>query len=165
MNESVYVLTVEALVFGVLYTVLLVQRLNVFAWPSDRTWPVFASCLQLMLFSGTALQALCCFLGAGRMAPGIRDACSRSAGRLCTVVLLSGIYVGTVAMLYDAEHRSCVLCQLCGLTCKPLGTALSYSLYLAALLPAIVIQAGMLITAAGMCKEPHCAPRRLATAN
>ena len=165
MNESAYVLTVEALVFGVLCTVLLAQRLNVFAWPPDRSWPVFASCLQLVLFSATALQCLCCFLGAGRMAPDIRDACSRSAGRLGTVVLLSGIYVGTIAMLYNTEERACVLCQLCGLTCTPPGTTLSYGLYLAVLLPASVIQAGIIITAAGMCKEQHCSPRRLATAN
>ena len=37
MNELVYVLAVEALVFGALCTVVLAQRLDVFHWPADRT--------------------------------------------------------------------------------------------------------------------------------
>lgn len=36
MNERVYVLAVEALVFGALCTVVLAQRLDVFHWPADR---------------------------------------------------------------------------------------------------------------------------------
>jgi hypothetical protein len=36
MNEWVYVLTVEALVFGLLSTVLTAQRINVFTWPTGH---------------------------------------------------------------------------------------------------------------------------------
>jgi hypothetical protein len=45
MNKLVYVLTVETLVFGVLCTVLVAQRLTVFDCPAEHTWPVFASSL------------------------------------------------------------------------------------------------------------------------
>ena len=40
MNEWVCVLTVEAFIFGLLSTVPTAQRIDVFTWPRDHTWPV-----------------------------------------------------------------------------------------------------------------------------
>lgn len=172
MHEFVYVLTVEALVFAALCTLLLARRLDVFAWPADRTWPVFGSCVQLLLLYSAALQLVCCFLAAGGFAtaaPSIRDACARSAGRLCTAALLCAVYVGVLTVTYETDQRACVLCQLWGTSCSQadsLFSSSSYAVYLAVLLPATVLQAGMLITAAGSCKlRDRLGSRRLVTAN
>jgi hypothetical protein len=172
MNELVYVLSVEALVFAALCTLLLAQRWDVFAWPADRTWPVFGSCLQLLLLYSALLQVVCCFLAGGhfaRLAPDIRDACARSAGRLSTAALLGAVYVGALGATHEAERRACVLCQLWGTTCsqpESLFASWSYGVYLAVLLPGVVLQAGLLVTAAGMCKlRERWAFRRTATAN
>lgn len=172
MHEFVYVLSVEALVFAALCTLLLARRLNVFEWPADRTWPVFGSSVQALLLFSAALQLVCCFLAAGgfaTVAPGIRDACARSAGRLCTAALLCAVYVGVLAATYETDQRSCVLCQLWGTSCSQPDTLFStssYAVFLAVLLPATVLQAGLLITAAGGCTlKDHRASRRLVTAN
>lgn len=172
MNEMVYVLTVEALVFGALCTLLLAQRWDVFAWPADRTWPVFGSCLQLLLLYGALLQVVCCFLAGGHfahIAPDIRDACARSAGRLSTAAVLGAVYVVALGAMHETDRRACVLCQLWGTTCSQpdsLFASWSYGVYLAVLLPGVVLQAGLLITAAGMCKlKERWASRRMATAN
>jgi hypothetical protein len=172
MNEMVYVLTVETLVFGALCTLLLAQRWDVFAWPADRTWPVFGSCLQLLLVYSAALQVVCCFLAGGHfvhIAPEIRDACARSAGRLSTAALLCAVYVFALSAMHETDRRACVLCQLWGTTCsqpESLFASWSYGVYLAVLLPGVVLQAGLLITAAGMCKlKDRWASRRMATAN
>ena len=65
MNELVYVLAVEALVFGALCTMLLAQRLDVFHWPAEHTWPVLASTLQGLLLYAHVLGLICCFVAAG----------------------------------------------------------------------------------------------------
>ena len=68
MNELVYVLTVEALVFRALCTLLVAQRFDVLAWPVDRTWPVLGICLQLVLACSAVLLFVCGFLAAERFA-------------------------------------------------------------------------------------------------
>lgn len=170
MNELVYVLAVEALVFGALCTVVLAQRLDVFHWPADRTWPVLASSLQALLLNAHALVLLCCFVAAGRFAsyaPDVRDACARSAGRLATATALGAVYVA-VLLAARGDASDCVLCQLLGTSCaqpETLFWSASYAAFLAVLLPVAALQAALLVAAAGMCKEQRVAPRRLATAN
>ena len=175
MNELVYVLTVEALVFGALCTLLVAQRLDVLAWPVDRTWPVLGSCLQLLLACSAVLLLVCGFLAAGRfaqIAPYVRDAFARSAGRLATVPLLAAIYVGVLLAPFEsagAARRPCVLCQLWGTSCSrpdSLFASWSFGVYLAVLLPATAMQAGLLLSAAAMCKQKErVVTRRLVTAN
>jgi len=170
MNELVYVLAVEAVVFGLLTTVVLAQRLDVFHWPADRTWPVLASSLQALLLNAHALLLLCCFVAAGRFAsyaPDVRDACARSAGRLATAAALGAGYVG-VLLAARGDAADCVLCQLLGTSCaqpETLFWSASYAAFLAVLLPVAALQAALVVAAAGMCKEQRVAPRRLATAN
>ena len=97
MNEMVYVLAVQALVFGAISTVLVAQRANVFEWPADRTWPVTSTSFQFVLLYAHVLLLLCCFIAAGRFAsfvPVMRDSCARSAGRLSTATALAAVYVG-----------------------------------------------------------------------
>jgi hypothetical protein len=170
MNELVYVLAVEALVFGALCTVLVAQRLNVFIWPAAQTWPVLASCVQVLLLTAHVLLLLCCFIAAGRFgsfAPDVRDASARSAGRLATAAMLSCVYVAALlAARWGAGD--CVLCQLLGTSCATPGIAAgswSYEAYVAVLLPVAAFQAALLLAAAGMCKERRVVPRRVATAN
>ena len=182
MNELVYVLAVEALVFGALCTLLLAQRVDVFHWPAERTWPVLSSTLQGLLLYAHALVLLCCFVAAGRFASfaaDVRDACARSAGRITSAVVLGAAYVagllaargaagtaGTAST--DSTSADCVACQLLGTSCaqpETLFLSASYAVLLAVLLPTAALQAGLLVAAAGMCKEPRVVARRLATAN
>ena len=44
------------------------QRVDVFTWPADRTWPVLTSSLQVLLLNAHALLLVCCFIAAGRFA-------------------------------------------------------------------------------------------------
>ncbi len=151
------------------------QRFDVLAWPVDRTWPVLGSCLQLVLVCSAVLLLVCGFLAAGRFAqitPFVRDAFARSSGSLATVPLLAGIYVGVLLELFesdDAARRPCVLCQLWGTSCSrpdSLFASWSYGVYLAVLLPATAMQAGLLLSAAAMCKQKErVVTSRLVTAN
>ena len=181
MNELLYVLAVEALVFGALCTVVLAQRLDVFAWPADRSWPVLSSSLQALLLYAHVLVLLCCFLAAGRFASSmhLRDAVARSAGRVVTAAALGAVSVGVLLLAGETDSGAedflvhgagtdCVLCQLLGTSCAqpaPLFWSASYAAFLAVLLPVAVLQAGLILKAAAMCKELRVAPRRLATAN
>lgn len=172
MNELVYVLAVEALVFGALCTLLLAQRLDVFHWPAERTWPVLASTLQGLLLYGHVLVLICCFVAAGRFASfaaDVRDACARSAGRVASAAALGAAYVaGLLAARRGPGSAECLLCQLLGTSCaqpETLFLSASYAVFLAVLLPVAALQAGLLVAAAGMCKEPRVVARRLATAN
>ena len=121
MNELVYVLAVEALVFDALCTMLLAQRLDVFHWPAERTWPVLASTLQGLLLYAQVLVLICCFVAAGRFASfaaDVRDACARSAGRVASAAALGAAYVaGLLAARRGPGSAECVLCQLLGTSC------------------------------------------------
>ena len=171
MNEMVYVLAVQALVFGAISTVLVAQRANVFEWPADRTWPVTSTSFQFVLLYAHVLLLLCCFIAAGRFAsfvPVIRDSCARSAGRLSTATALAAVYVGVQLAVQTPRPTDCVLCQLLGTSCakeEKLFWSLSYTAYACVLLPAVALHAGLLVTAAAMCHDGAVAPRRLATAN
>ena len=169
MNELVYVLAVEALVFGALCTVLVAQRVNIFSWQPDKTWPVFASSLQVLLLNAHVLLLVCCFVAAGAFesfAVDVRDACARSAGRLATAPILASAYVAGVLAL-RSNAGECVLCQLLGTSCvEPVAAwSLSYTTYLAVLLPVAALQAALLLSASGMCKEKRVSPRRVTTAH
>lgn len=160
MHELVYVLTVEALVFGMLFVVLVAQRLDVFDWPAGHTWPVFSSSVLLVLAYAQLLLALCCFIAVGKFGAqtqGIMDACARTAGRLVTAVFVSVCYVGVLLWLHHREmpeELPCLLNQLWGTSCGAGGAVLwSYGAYLAVLLPAFALLAGLQLTAAGMCKD------------
>jgi hypothetical protein len=171
MNELVYVLAVEALIFGALCTVLVAQRVDVFTWPADRTWPVLTSSLQVLLLNAHALLLVCCFIAAGRyssFAPDVHDACARSSGRLATAAVLAAAYVAALLAL-RGHVTECVLCQLLDTTCmEPAqigGLALSHAAYLAVLIPVAALQAGLVVAASGLCKESRVVPRRVATVN
>lgn len=173
MNELAYVLTVEAAVFGALCTVLVAQRVDVFEWPADHTWPVFAGSVQFVLWYAQLLLFVCCFVAAGRfavVAPEVLDALARSVGRLSTVAALS--VCALYALLWERgapARASCMLCQLWGSSCSHPDALLwswSYPVYWAVLLPSWATQIGLQVAAAGMCKQTRrLAPRRLITAN
>lgn len=160
MHELVYVLTVEALIFGMLCVVLVAQRFDVFDWPAGRAWPVFSSCVLLVLGYAEVLLALCCFIAVGRfgvLAQGVMDACARTAGRMVSAVFVGASYVGALLVLHHRENPegvSSLLSQLLGTSCAAGSTVLwSYGVYLAVLLPALALVAGLQLTAAGMCKD------------
>lgn len=174
MNELVYVLAVEALIFGALCTVFIAQRVDVFHWPPNKTWPVLTSSLQVLLLNANALLLICCFIAAGRyasFAAEVRDACARSSGRLATAVVIAAAYVAVLLAL-RGEMTECVLCQLLDTSCAESMSAqttsaltLSHAAYLAVLIPFAALQAGLVVAAAGLCKEVRVVPRRVATVN
>jgi hypothetical protein len=160
MHELVYVLTVEAFVFGLVAVLLVAQRWDVWESRADRAWPVFSSCVVLILGYAQVLLVLCCFIAVGRfgvLAHGMMDACARSAGRLSTVALLSVCYVAALLLISNSTEQGsvqCFLAQLCGTSCAPARPVLwSYSVYLAVLLPVGALVAALQVTAAGMCKD------------
>ena len=155
MNEWIYVLTVEALVFGLLATLLTAQRLDVFTWPEGQTWPVFGTSVLVLLAYSLSLLVLCSVMTASRLGSLAEDTChafSRSAGRLVTVACLWVIFQSTVVYTHDKRYWLLVLCQLWGTTCKEPGAVLweySYSMYLAVLLPLLAWCAGLQIVVSG----------------
>jgi hypothetical protein len=173
MRELVYVLTVEALIFGMLCVMLVAQRINVFDWPAGRTWPVFSSCVLLVLAYVQLLLAMCCFFAVGRfgvLMHGVMDACARSAGRLASAAFVSVCYVGVLLWVHSKENPDelpCYLNQLWGTSCAAGGAVLwSYGVYLAVLMPVFALLAGLQVTAAGMCKdEQQLSHRRLLCIN
>ena len=165
MHELVYVLTVEALIFGLLGVVLVAQRFNVFQWPLGETWPVFASCVMFVLAYAQVLLMLCCSIavaGLGALSLGVMDACARSAGRLASTAVVSVIYVAGLLLIYkqtEPQTAGCYLNQLWGTSCS--GAVLwSYGVYLAVLLPVWALVAGLQVTSASMCKDVKKAARK-----
>ncbi len=137
MNELVYVLAVEALVFGALCTGIVAQRVDVFTWPVDSTWPVLSTSLLTLLLYAQLLVLVCCFVDAGRFAsftPEVRDACARSAGRLVSAAALSVVYVAALLSL-RGDVTECVLCQLLGTSCAERPATVSHTSYLAVMKP------------------------------
>ena len=168
MHELVYVLTVESLVFGLLGVLLVAQRWNIFQWPEGRAWPVFSTCLVLILGYSQILLVLCCGIAVGKfgvLTHSLMDACARSAGRLVTSAVLSVCYVCALLLISHQTHQQSVQCslmQLCGTSCAPGSAVLeSFSIfeataqhvYFGVLLPLWALVAALLVTAAGMCKD------------
>jgi hypothetical protein len=155
MNEWVYVLTVEALVFGLLATVVTAQRMDVFAWPEGETWPVFGTSVLVLLAYALLLLLFCSVMTASRLGELAEDIChafARSAGRLVTSAALWVCFQSAIVYTYHRRNWPLLLCQLWGTTCKDPGTVLwqySYSIYLAVLLPLLVWCGGLQIVVAG----------------
>jgi hypothetical protein len=155
MNEWVYVLTVEALIFGLLSTILTAQRIDVFTWPKGHTWPVFGTGVLLVLAYSLSLVLICNFIKASRLhslAEDISHALARSAGRLVTVTTLWVIFQSVSVYTFDKRDWLLVLCQLWGTTCNNPGAVfweLSYSVYLSVLLPLLAWFGGLQVVVCG----------------
>jgi hypothetical protein len=155
MNEWVYVLTVEALIFGLLSTVLTAQRIDVFTWPKGHTWPVFGTSVLIVLVYSLSLVLICNFIKASRLhslAEDVSHALARSAGRLVTVTTLWVIFQSVSVYTFDKRDWLLVLCQLWGTTCKNPGAVLweySYSVYLSVLLPLLAWFGGLQVVVCG----------------
>lgn len=155
MNELVYVLTVEAVVFGLLSTVVTAQRIDVFSWPEDQTWPVFGTSVLVILAYSLLLLVICSVVKASRLGELAEDIChafSRSAGRLVTTAGLWVCFQSAFVYTYDRRNWPLLLCQLWGTSCRDPGTVLwqySYSIYMAVLLPLLVWCGGLQIVASG----------------
>jgi hypothetical protein len=155
MNEWVYVLTVEALVFGLLGTVVTAQRMDVFSWPDGETWPVFGTSVLVLLAYALLLLVMCSAMTASRLGALAEDIChafARSAGRLVTAAALWVCFQSAIVYTYHRRNWPLLLCQLWGTTCKDPGTVLwqySYSIYLAVLLPLLVWCGGLQIVVSG----------------
>lgn len=166
MHELVYVLTIEAAVFGMVGAILVAQRWNVLEWSSSESPPVFSSSLLFIFAYAELLLIVCCALAASNLGTstlGVMDACARSAGRLCTAAVLSIVLVTLLLVsthVSEPDVLACFLTQLLGTSCTAASSVLwSYSIYLSVLLPVWALVAGLLVTAAGMCKNPEIASR------
>lgn len=173
MHELVYVLTVEAVVFGFLGTQLVAQRWNTLEWSPAESIPVLSSSLVLMFAYAQVLLVLSCALAVGKFGMasyGVMDACARSAGRVATVAMLSAGYVAALLLIVKAsepEVLNCFLTQLFGTNCSAANQVLwTYSVYLAVLLPVWALVGGLQLTASAMCKYPKRTSRcRVLSAN
>ncbi|NBX17209.1 MAG: hypothetical protein EBR09_07580 [Proteobacteria bacterium] len=155
MNELVYVLTVEAIVFGLLSTVVVAQRMDVFYWPADETWPVMGTSVLVILGYSLLLLIICSVVKASRLGELAEDIChafSRSAGRLVTTAGLWVCFQSSFIYTFEKRNWPLLLCQLWGTSCRNPGTVLwqySYSIYMAVLLPLLVWCGGLQIVASG----------------
>lgn len=173
MQEVVYVLMVEALIFGFVSVVLVVQRLDVWDWSDSSVLPVFGTSILILLIYAQFLLSLCCFVAIGRfgtIAHNIMDACARSAGRVSSIVFVSLAYVCGLMWIYQQSNPKTILCilgQLWNKSCALQNPIMiSYSVYLAVLLPVFTMICGLQTTAAGMCKDVRRASsRRLISMN
>jgi hypothetical protein len=149
MNEWVYVLTVEALVFGLVSTTLVAQRIDVFTWPKDQTWPVFGTCVLVLLVYSLLLIIVCNIIKVSRLdtlTENISHGIARGASRLITVTTLWVIFQSVSVYTFEKRDWPLVLCQLWGTTCKNPGSVFwefSYSVYLSILLPVLAWFSGL----------------------
>ena len=58
MNELVYVLCVESVVFAAVSITIVAQRMNVFDWPESSTWPVIGTTIQIILLYSLFILAV-----------------------------------------------------------------------------------------------------------
>lgn len=155
MSEWVYVLSVEAFIFGLLSTVLTAQRVDVFTWPKDHTWPVFGTSVLTVLVYSLVLVLICVFVKASRIEPltqEVSHAAARSIGRLVAAATLWVVLQSAAVYTLETRDWLIVLCQLWGTTCANPGSVLwefSYSVYLAVLLPLFAWFGGMQVAVSG----------------
>ena len=155
MTEWVYVLTVEAFIFGLLSTVLTAQRADVFTWPKDNTWPVLGTSVLVVLLYSLLLVLICVFVKASRLeslTEEVSHAAARSTGRLVAAATLWVVLQSAAVYTLETRDWLIVLCQLWGTTCKNPGSVLwefSYSVYLAVLLPLFAWFGGMQVVVSG----------------
>jgi hypothetical protein len=149
MNEWVYVLTIEALIFGLVSTTLIAQRIDVFTWPSDQTWPVFGTCVLVLLVYSLLLVFVCNVVKASRLdalTENVSHGMARGAGRLITAAALWVVLQSVSVYTFEKREWPLVLCQLWGTTCKNPGSVFwefSYSVYLSILLPILAWFGGL----------------------
>jgi hypothetical protein len=116
MNEWVYVLTIEALIFGLVSTTLIAQRIDVFTWPSDQTWPVFGTCVLVLLVYSLLLVFVCNVVKASRLdalTENVSHGMARGAGRLITAAALWVVLQSVSVYTFEKREWPLVLCQLC----------------------------------------------------
>ena len=177
MNELVYVLCVESVVFAAVSITIVAQRLNVFDWPESSTWPVFGTTIQIILLYSLFILLIMCFVHANRFNDFVIEtcqACAKTIGRLMSVIVIFTASMCALVWLYDKVDWALILCQFWGTSCATSSNpgrvlwSWTYSVYLAILLPLFAVQAGLQMTAASLLKnvvESPFAPRRVITIN
>ena len=155
MGEWLYVLTVEALIFGLVNMTLVAQRIDVFSWPSDQTWPVLGtSVLTLlaytlsMIFVFNVIQ----ISSLDGIVQSVSHGLARSSGRLITATVLWVVFQSASVYTFTKRDWPVVLCQLWGTTCKSPGSVfweISYSVYLSVLLPSLAWFAALQLVVCG----------------
>ena len=172
MYELVYVLTIESFVFGILGLLIVGQRWDITQWQDNATWPVFSTSMVLIFAYALFQVVLCCAIAIGRfgsLTHSLMDACARSAGRLVTSAALAVCYVTALVVIFKKQEiRQCLTIQLYGTSCASGSTILSLfsifdnvaqQIYFSVLIPVSVFVAALIVTAAGMCKDPHRSSR------
>lgn len=167
-------LTVEALIFWLIGTVLVSRRLDVFDWPQGSTWPVLGATVLANLAYAWVLIAICALVIASKLREVTAEVCeafARSSGRIVTIQGLLVLYACILVWLQPRELWALTLCQLWDTSCntEKVGKtfwSISYSVYMAALLPVLAVVAGIILTTSGMCKAvPTQHARRSVLAN
>lgn len=160
MNELIYVLTVESLIFWLISTVLVSRRLDVFDWAQGSTWPVLGATVLANLAYAWVLIAICAVVIASKLRDVTAEICeafARSSGRIACIQGLLVLYACIMVWLQPRSLWALTLCQLWDTSCNAdkVGStfwSMSYSVYMAALLPVLAVVAGIIMILSGICK-------------
>ena len=159
MNEWVYVLSVESVIFLLLATVITAQQFDVFAYPHDKTWPVLSTTILSFLAYCFFLLviAIACVLGNyGEILNEVHSACVQTILRLLFIIVVWVVCTFFDIWQHEKHDWPLFLCQLYGVNCNNPGHVLwemSYSIYLSVLLPIFIICATLQMSVAGSLKN------------
>ena len=112
MNELVYVLCVESVVFAAVSITIVAQRLNVFDWPEASTWPVIGTTIQIILLYSLIILLIMCFVHANRFNDFVIEtcqACAKTIGRLMSVIVIFTASMCALVWLYDKVDWAFIL--------------------------------------------------------
>jgi len=155
MNEWVYVLSVESVIFLLLATVITAQQFDVFAYPNNKTWPVLSTTILSFLsycFFLLVIAIFCVLSNYGEILQEVKRACVQTILRLLIIIVLWVICTFFDIWQHEKHDWPLFLCQLYGVNCNDPGHVLwemTYSIYLSVLLPIFIICATLQMSVAG----------------
>lgn len=159
MNEWVYVLSVESVIFLLLATVITAQQFDVFAYPHNKTWPVLSTTILSFLaycFFLLVIAIGCVLSNYGDFLNEVQSACVQTILRLLFIVVVWVVCTFFDIWQHEKHDWPLFLCQLYGVNCNDPGHVLwemSYSIYLSVLLPIFIICATLQMSVAGSLKN------------
>jgi hypothetical protein len=159
MNEWVYVLSVESVIFLLVATVITAQQFDVFAYPNNKTWPVLGTTILSFLaycFFLLVIAIFCVISNYGEILKEFQNACVQTILRLLLIIVVWVTCTFFDIWQHEKHDWPLFLCQLYGVNCNDAGHVLwemTYSIYLSVLLPIFIICATLQMSVAGSLKK------------
>ena len=114
MNEWVYVLSVESVIFLLLATVITAQQFDVFAYPNNKTWPVLSTTILSFLsycFFLLVIAIFCVLSNYGEILQEVQRACVQTILRLLIIIVLWVICTFFDIWQHEKHDWPLFLCQ------------------------------------------------------